>query len=94
MEQKLKVREMAYDLMPPLVIIYDKIEDTKHLGHATVKLYSTSQIVNYGLTIIKNTNNFETGIHTWMLVGFETPPFLQLNNLPASESGTLGGCEP
>ena len=61
-----KVREMAYELMEPLVTIYDEIEELEHLGVAAVNPYSQSQIVNYGLTIIKNTNNFETGIYTWI----------------------------
>ena len=66
-ECKLKIREMAYDLMEPLVTIYDKIEELEHLKIAAVHLYPQSQIVSYGLTIIKNTNNFETGIRTWII---------------------------
>ena len=63
-ERELEAREMAYDLMGLLFTIYDRIEELEHLGHATVNPYSISQLVNYGLTIIKNTNNFKTGIRT------------------------------
>jgi len=66
-EHELKVRDMAYNLMDPLVTIYDKIEELKHLGVTVVNPYSQSQIVSYRLTIIKNTNNFETGICTWII---------------------------
>ena len=66
MERKLKVCEKSYDLMEPLVTIYNEIEELEHFGVAVINPYSQSQIVNYGLTIIKNTNNFETGIRTWI----------------------------
>ena len=52
--------------MDPLVTIYDEIEELEHIGVAAVNLYSQSQIVNYRLIIIKNTNDFETGICTWI----------------------------
>jgi len=67
-ERELKFCEMAYNLMDPLITIYDAIEDLEHLGIAVVSLYSQSQIVSYGLTIIKNTYNFETGICTWITI--------------------------
>jgi len=51
--------------MDTLVPIYNEIE-LEHLSVAAVNPYSQSQIVSYGLTIIKNTNNFETGIRTWI----------------------------
>jgi len=59
---------MAYDLMYPLVTIYDEIEKLEHLSHATVNSYSMSQLVNFGLTIIKNTSHFETGNRTWIMI--------------------------
>jgi len=64
---ELKVHEMAYDLMDLLVTVYDEIEEFEHLIHATIHLYSISQLMNYGLIFIKNTNNFETGIYTLIM---------------------------
>ena len=61
-EHKVEVREMVYNLMELLVTIYDEIEELEHLGVAAVDPYSISQIMSHGLTIIKNTNNFKTGI--------------------------------
>jgi len=57
-EFKLKVCEMTYGIMNPLTTIYDEIKELEHLSVAAVNLYSQSQIVNYGLTIMKNTNDF------------------------------------
>ena len=57
---------MAYNLMEPLITIYDEIEELEHLGVTVVNPYLQSQVMNYRLTIIKNTNDFETGIRTWI----------------------------
>ena len=55
-ESKLKVRETAYDIMDPLVIIYNEVEELGHLGHVAQNPYSMSQLVNCRLMIIKDTN--------------------------------------
>jgi len=39
-ERKLKVSEMAYDLMDPLVAIYGEIEELEHLSVTVVNPYS------------------------------------------------------
>ena len=52
-ERKLEVCKIAYDLIDPLVTIYDEIEELEYLGIAAANPYSQSQIVSYGLTIIK-----------------------------------------
>ena len=41
-EHKIKVCEMAYNLMDLLVIIYDEIEELAHLGVAPANPYSQS----------------------------------------------------
>ena len=46
-ERKLKVHEMAYDLMDSLVTIYDGIKGLEHLCIAVANPHSQSQIVIY-----------------------------------------------
>jgi len=41
-ECKLKIREMSYELMDPLVTIYNKIEELDYLGHTAFNVYSMS----------------------------------------------------
>ena len=53
-ERELKVLETVCDIMDLLVSFYDEIKELGHLGHASQKLYYMSQLMNYGLTIIKN----------------------------------------
>ena len=45
----------------------EKIGELENIGHAVVKLYSMSQLVNYRLKITKNTNDFKNGIRTWIM---------------------------
>jgi len=66
-ECKLKARETAYYLMDHFFTIYVEIEELEHLYHDAFNPYLMSQLVNYGLNIIKSTNNFETSIHTWIV---------------------------
>ena len=58
---------MAYDIVEPLVTVYAGIEDLGHLSHAAQKSYYMSQLVNYGFTIIENTDEFEARICTWIM---------------------------
>jgi len=65
--------------MNPLVAIYNEIEELEHIGHTVVKPYLMSQLMSYGLKIIKNTNDFETGILTWTMrpINEHTWPYLK-----------------
>ena len=63
----LNVRKTVYDMLDPLLIIHDEIKKLDHFGHALQNPYS--QLVSYRLMIIETTNNFGTGIYTWI----ETP---------------------
>ena len=52
--------------MDPPVSFYDEIKQLGHLYHVAQNQYLMSQLVNYGLTIIKSTNDYETRIQTWI----------------------------
>ena len=52
--------------MDLLVLFYGEIKELGNLGHAAQNPYSMPQLVNYGLIIIKNKNDFEISIRTWI----------------------------
>ena len=54
-----EVRNMPYDIMDPIVNIFNEIEDLAELAEATDNEYSDIQQVKFGLEIIKNNGNFE-----------------------------------
>ena len=61
-----KIRTMQYNLLDPLVKVFDNVEELHHLGHAAQDPYFEAQLIKFSLQIIKNTHDFETGILTWI----------------------------
>ena len=57
---------MQYNLLDPLVEVFDDVEELQHLGDAAQDSYSEAQLINFPLQIVKNTHDFETGIRTWI----------------------------
>ena len=51
---------------PPLVIIYNDIEDLKQLAIAVRNQYSQTQLVQFGLEILRNTHGFEDGLKVYI----------------------------
>ena len=54
-----------WDLRDPPVIMFNKIEDLMSLAEAAGMPKTEAQIVNYGLAIIKRTNDFEQALLSW-----------------------------
>ena len=54
-----------WDLRDLPVIMYNKIDDLVSLAEAANMPKTEAQIVNYGLDIIKKTNDFEQALLTW-----------------------------
>ena len=61
-----KVLDISYNLMDPLITIFDEIEDLEVFANAAGNPFTKEQIVNIGLQLLKNTNDFETGIMKWV----------------------------
>ena len=65
-EEEEKLRDTEYNILDPLVTVFDQIEELQHLGNAAQNPYSEAQLIKLALRIIKGTNDFETGIRTWI----------------------------
>ena len=65
-EAEQKIKEIQYNLLDPLVKVFDEIEELQHLGIAAKDPYSEAQLIKFGFQIIKNTHDFETGIEKWI----------------------------
>ena len=65
-EAETKLRSFQYDVLDPLVKVFDEVEELQHLGNAAQDPYSEAQLIKFALQIIKNTHDFETGIRTWI----------------------------
>ena len=60
-----EIRTMVFHPADPLVTIFTPLEDLRELGTYARNPYSEAQIVNYGLTILKQTSDFEKYLETW-----------------------------
>ena len=67
---------MVYDLILPIVTISNALEELEELVKAAGNEYTEKQLVKFGIEIVKNTCNFETGLTEWLakpaLVAFKT----------------------
>ena len=63
--KEMEVRSFVYNLQEPLVTLFDQVEDLQKLGDAALMPYTTRQIVNFGMLLIRNTHDFQDGLKTW-----------------------------
>ena len=66
LDEEAKLRAKVFDLTEPLILMYNEVDDLVDLAIAAKIPYTEHQIVSLGLTLIKNTNDFETGITDWI----------------------------
>ena len=61
-----KLKARVFDIFEPLVGMFDEIEDLKELSIAAKNELTERQLVPLGVQLIKNTNDFERGLETWV----------------------------
>ena len=61
-----KLRSRVFDITEPLVVLYNEIEDLHSLSIAAQNEFTETQLVNLGIQLIKNFNDFERGLDDWM----------------------------
>jgi len=59
----------VFDIQQPLIILFDELEELQQIYVAALNPYTGTQMVNIGLKLIKNFNDFEKGLISW----FERP---------------------
>ena len=52
----------VFDKQQPLIILFGELEDLQQISVAALNPYTDTQIVNIGVTLIKNFNYFEKGL--------------------------------
>ena len=60
-----KVRNFSWNIIDPPVVIFNLIEDLEIIAEAAMNAKSDTQLVNYGLDLIRDTGEFETLLLTW-----------------------------
>ena len=69
-EQEDLLRQKVFDIGQPLIILFNKVKELKELATASGNPFSPVQLLTIGIQLIKNFNDFETGLTTW----FDLPP--------------------
>ena len=59
------LRARIYDITEPLVVMFNDIDEFQQLATAARLPYSDNQIINLGIRLIKNMNDFEKGLNEW-----------------------------
>ena len=57
-EKEEEIKELKYELVDPIVNIFNEIEDLRDLGVAADNEYSEQQVIKFRLHIIKYTGEF------------------------------------
>ena len=65
-DKETEVRSFVYNLQDPLVSLFDQVEDLKKLGDAAQMPYTTRQLLNFGVQLIRNTHDFLDGLKSWI----------------------------
>jgi hypothetical protein len=60
-----KVSTFAWNIIDPPVVIFSLIEDLEIIAEAANNQKSDTQLVNYGLDLVRNTSEFENALLAW-----------------------------
>ena len=63
-----EIRTMSFHPADPMIILYNPIEKLKKLGEAAGIPYTKNQLLDVGLTVIRNTRDFEQALGDWELL--------------------------
>ena len=59
------VRQYQYDITDPLSLVFDLVEDLQLMAEAAGTPNSESQLVAFGVEILRSTHDFQDGIKSW-----------------------------
>ena len=63
-----EIRTITFHPADPMIILYNPIEKLKKLGEAAGIPYTENQLLDVGLTVIRNTHDFERALGDWELL--------------------------
>ena len=64
-QQKTDIQTMTFQPSDPMVLIYNPIKKLRKLATAASIEYTEAQIIDIGLTVIRNTRDFKTALGEW-----------------------------
>ena len=64
-QKEAEIRTMTYHPADPMILLFNPIEKLKKMATAAEIAYTTDQILDIGLTVIRNTRDFERALGDW-----------------------------
>ena len=64
-QKEIEIRAMAFHPADPMILLYNPIEKLKTMGEAANIAYTEQQLLDIGLTVIRNTRDFEKALGEW-----------------------------
>ena len=67
-QKETEIRSMSFHPADPLILLYNPIEKLRRMAEAAEIPYTTHQLLDIGLTVIRNTRDFERALGDWELL--------------------------
>ena len=64
-QKELEIRTMFFNPADPMILLFNPIEKLKKMAEAAGIAYTDEQILDMGLTVIRNTRDFEKALGDW-----------------------------
>ena len=64
-QKEAEIRTMSFHPADPMILLYNPIEKLKTMAEAAAISYTEAQLLDMGLTVIRNTRDFENALGTW-----------------------------
>ena len=64
-QKEAEIRTMSFHPADPMILLYNPIEKIKIMAEAAGISYTKAQLLDMGLTVIRNTRDFENALGTW-----------------------------
>ena len=64
-QKEAEIRSMSYNPADPMILLYNPVEKLRKMTEAADISYTTDQLMDIGLTVIRNTRDFERALGDW-----------------------------
>ena len=67
-QKEIEIRTMTFHPADPMILLYNPIEKLRTMAESASIAYTANQLLDMGLTVIRNTRDFEKALGEWELL--------------------------
>mgnify|MGYP001310565316 CR=1 FL=1 len=64
-QREMEIRSMTFNPADPMILLFNPLEKLKKMAEAAQIAYTEEQILDMGLTVVRNTRDFEKALGDW-----------------------------